>query len=145
MRIPDFDFDDPTPENCIKWIWALEAAGLAFHLDDDPNEVGYRNSAGVWLNTFSEHEACTLSAIRQVLFDIEGFDPHEHSVNASKFHAALREAQTAFWKSVASNYDEATSGDLSPAMSHSFDAVSFQALSEWVSNNGGEYAGPPAQ
>ncbi len=57
------------------------------------------------------------------------------NVSESKFNEVASDAQFAFWAIVAERFPEATTGDLSPAMSHKLDCVMGEALTEWIDNN----------
>lgn len=64
MRAP-LDTDPATitgPDDVRAWIAALDAAGLLFHFDDDPYDVGNPGEGG-WVRTFTDEEAAAVSAL----------------------------------------------------------------------------------
>jgi len=77
-RIPEFNFDDVTTENCDAWIRKLNSAGLLYHFDDSPTTI---IEFGTGNRTFTDEEAEELGPIMDAMFSVDGYDPFDIAVD----------------------------------------------------------------
>jgi len=83
-RIPEFDYNDLSPEAINNWIIQLHGLGLDYHFDDDPVDVVCKGSNGDFVRTFTDEEANELDAIMESIYSVKGYDPFETLVLLSQ-------------------------------------------------------------